>query len=291
MPSMSLEAFSQSLADLVAAASERVVRLSSHRAQSSGFFWRPDTIVTSDEALAEEGDVSVVLPGGEVRPAEVLGRDATTDIALLRVEGAKIPPVVFTETPIRVGVLALVVGATMEGPLAAIGSVAAAGPSWLSMRGGKIDARIELDLRLRRAAQGGVALDGSGRAIGMATFGPRRRVLVIPTATIERVASVLASEGRVPRGFLGLGLQPVRLENVEGVSAIITGIVKDGPGEKAGARQGDVIVAWNGAPLRGVHALLRALGPDSVGENVTLGLRRGGEKLDLALIIGERPEN
>ena len=144
---------------------------------------------------------------------------------------------------------------------------------------------------MRRAAQGGVALDASGRAIGMATFGPRRRVLVIPTATIERVASVLASEGRVPRGFLGLGLQPVRLEDVEGVSAIITGIVKDGPGEKAGARQGDVIVAWNGAPLRGVHSLLRALGPDSVGENVTLGLRRGGEKLDLALIIGERPEN
>jgi S1-C subfamily serine protease len=289
MPSMSLEAFSQSLADLVAAASERVVRLSSHRAQSSGFFWRPDTIVTSDEALAEEGEVSVVLPGGEVRPAKVLGRDATTDIALLRVEGTKVPPVAFSEAPVRAGALALVVGAAAEGPRAAIGSVAAAGPSWLSMRGGKIDARIELELRLRRVAQGGVALDASGRAIGMATFGPRRRVLVIPAATIERAAGVLASQGRVPRGFLGLGLQPVRLEGVEGVGAFITGVVKDGPGEQAGARQGDVVVAWNGAPLRGVHSLLRALGPDSVGAKVTLGLRRAGEPLDLALTIGERP--
>ena len=288
---VSLEAFSNSLADLVAAASEGVVRLSSERAQSSGFFWRPDTIVTSDEALAEEGDVSVVLPGGEVRPATVLGRDSTTDIALLRVEGAKISPVVFSETPIRAGALALVVGAAAEGALAAVGSVAAVGPSWLSMRGGKIDSRIELDLRLRRAAQGGVALDASGRAIGMATFGPRRRVLVIPAATIARVASVLASEGRVPRGFLGLGLQPVRLDGMDGVGAIITGIVKDGPGEKAGARQGDVIVAWNGAPLHGVYSLLRTLGPESVGQNVTLGLRRGGEPLDLALTISERPRH
>lgn len=291
MPHASLQDFSHKLADLVDAASASVVGLTSHRAQSSGFFWRPDMIVTSDQALAEEGEVSVVLPGGEVRPAAVLGRDSTTDIALLRVEGATNPPAVFTEAPVRAGALTLVVGAGVQGPLAAIGAVAVAGPSWLSMRGGKIDARIELDLRLRRAAQGGAALDASGRAIGMATFGPRRRVLVIPAATIERAAGVLASQGRVPRGFLGLGLQPVRFEGVEGVGAFITGVVKDGPGEKAGARQGDVIVTWNGAPLRGVHALLRTLGPDSVGERVTLGLRRAGEPLDLALTIGERPRH
>jgi S1-C subfamily serine protease len=62
-----------------------------------------------------------------------------------------------------------------------------------------------------------------------------------------------------------------------------------GPGAKAGVHQGDVIVAWNGEPIRHVRSLLRALGPDSVGQTVTLGLRRVGETKDLQLTIGARP--
>jgi S1-C subfamily serine protease len=284
-----LEAFSQSIADLVATASLGVVGLTSHRTQSSGFFWRPDLIVTSDEVLAEEGEIHAALPGGAIRPAKLIGRDPTTDIALLRVEGENATPIPFADAPIRPGALAFVVGADAQGARAATGAIASVGPAWQSLRGGKIDARIELDLRLSRPAQGGVALDASGRALGMATFGPRRRVLVIPAATIERVASALARGERVGRGYLGLALQPVRLEGLDGIGAFVSAIAGDGPAEKAGARPGDVIVAWNGAPLRGVNSLLRALGPDSVGENVTLGVRRGGEKLDLALTIAERP--
>ena len=188
------QAFSQSLADLVAAASERVVRLSFHRAQSSGFFWRSDTIVTSDEALAEEGDVSVVLPGGEVRSAVVLGRDATTEIALLRVQEAKTPRSVFTETPIRVGARALVVGATVEGPLAAIDLSPPRdrpGCRWrrqnrCAHRTGPAPAprspRRRRARRLRPRHRHG-------------EFGPSRRVLVIPTATIERVATFWRARG------------------------------------------------------------------------------------------------
>ncbi len=109
----------------------------------------------------------------------------------------------------------------------------------------------------------------------MAVFGPRRRVLVIPAATIE----------------LGLGLQPVRVEGLDGFGAIITAVAKQGPAAVAGARQGDVVVAWNGKPLQSFRSLLPSLGPDSVGEIVTLGLRRGGEPLDLPVTIGERPES
>jgi S1-C subfamily serine protease len=80
------------------------------------------------------------------------------------------------------------------------------------LRGGEINARIELDLRLRRSAEGGLAIDPAGRAIGMTVFGPRRRVLVIPSATIARVAARLESHGRIPRGYLGLGLRLVAIE-------------------------------------------------------------------------------
>ena len=116
----------------------------------------------------------------------------------------------------------------------------------------------------------------TGRAIGMTVFGPRRRVLVIPSATIERVAARLETHGHIPRGYLGLGFQLVAVEG-GGRGVMIMNVDPKGPGAKAGVHQGDIIVTWNGEPIRQVRSLLRALGPDSVGKTVTLGLRRGGE--------------
>jgi S1-C subfamily serine protease len=123
----------------------------------------------------------------------------------------------------------------------------------------------------------------------MAVFGPRRRVLVIPAATIERVAAKLASHGRIPRGYLGLGLHPVALTGGGGAGAMVMSVDPKGPGAAAGVHQGDVIVALNGEPIRHVQSLLRALGPDRVGQTVTLDLRRAGETKQLSLTIGERP--
>ncbi|UUZ75706.1 LuxR C-terminal-related transcriptional regulator [Polaromonas sp. P1(28)-13] len=151
--------------------------------------------------------------------------------------------------PFRAGAIALAVGSLEGNPVAAAGAVSVAGPAWRSLRGGDIDARIELDLVLRRSAEGGLALDASGRAIGMAVFGPRQRVLVIPAATIERVAALLESHGRVPRGYLGVSLQPVRV-NHSSIGAMVMGIADGSPAAAAGLRQGDVILAWNGQPVR-----------------------------------------
>ena len=152
----------------------------------------------------------------------------------------------------------------------------------------EIEARIELDLRLRRSAEGGVTLNAAGQAIGMAVFGPRRRVLVIPSATIERVAAKLESHGRIARGYLGLGLQPVAIEGGDESGAMVMSVDPQGPGAAAGLYQGDIIVSWNSEPIRHVYSLLRALGPDSVGQTVTLGLRRAGETKQVPLTIAER---
>jgi S1-C subfamily serine protease len=165
--------------------------------------------------------------------------------------------------------------------------VSLAGDRWRSLRGGEIDARIELDTRLRHSQEGALALNASGAAFGMAVLGPRR-VLVIPAATIERVAARLESHGRIARGYLGVGLQPVRLE--DGVGAMVMNVDKAGPSATAGIRQGDVIVAVNGARLSGVRALSRSLGPESVGTTVDVAVRRGGEPLSFKVTIGERPE-
>jgi S1-C subfamily serine protease len=279
---------SAALARLVGIAAPSTVAIQSDHSRSSGFFWRPGLIVTADEALSEEGDITVTLPGGDAIAARRVGRDHTTDIALLRVDRSDPPTLPLETLPVAVGALALAVGAEDDGPTAAFGVVSRSTGPWYSLRGGEIDARIELDLRMRRSAEGGLAIDATGHAVGMAVFGPRRRVLVIPSTTIQRVAARLEKYGRIPRGYLGLGFQLVAIED-GGRGVMVMNVDPQGPGAKAGVHQGDVIVAWNGEAIRQVRSLSRALGPDSVGQTVTLGLRRGGETKDVQLTIGTRP--
>ena len=131
-------------------------------------------------------------------------------------------------------------------------------------------------------------MNAAGQAFGMTVFAPRRRVLVIPSITIGRVAARLETHGRVPRGYLGLGLQPVALDG-GGSGIMVMSVDPNGPGAAANIRQGDVLVACNGAPIVKLRELLRSLGPDSVGKTLTLELRRGGQSLQTNLQIGERP--
>jgi S1-C subfamily serine protease len=285
-----LQQYSDALAALVAQAAPSVVSVLSHRSRASGFFWKPGLIVTAEEALAEEGEIDVVLPGGEGLAASLVGRDPSTDVALIKVDRPAASAARLETPPLRAGALALAVGAAGGAPTAAMGAVGYAGEAWRSLRGGEIDARIELDLSLRRSAEGALALDASGRAFGMVVFGPRRRTLVIPTQTIQRVAGKLESHGRIPRGYLGLGLRTTRLDGEAGTGVIVMNVEANAPGAAAGLRQGDVIVKWNGEPARDVRQLTRALGADSVGKTVKLSILRGGQPLEVALTIGERPE-
>ena len=272
---------------LVGIAAPGVVAVQSDRSRSSGFLWRPGLVVTADEALSEEGDFAITLPGGHSIAARLVGRDHTTDIALLRVERSDLQPIRLESPAVPVGTLAVTVGAEDGAPTAAFGVVSRSAGPWWSLRGGEIDARIELDLRMRQSAEGGLAIDAAGRVVGMTVFGPRR-VLVIPSATIERVATRLEKHGHIPRGYLGLGFQLVAIEDGRR-GVMVMKVEPQGPAAKEGVHQGDIIVAWNGEPIRHARSLLRALGPDSVGQTVTLGLRRGGEAKDVPLTIAERP--
>jgi S1-C subfamily serine protease len=247
-------------------------------------------IVTADEALDDEGDLAIALPGGEMTAAKLIGRDPTTDVALLRVDRTDPAPVTLESASLAAGALVCAVGSQQGAAIAAFGAVSFVGGAWRSFRGGEIDARIELDISLRRAGEGGLALDTASRAFGMVVFGPRRRVLVVPATTIERVAATLEAHGKVARGYLGLGLQPTQLDGDEGIGVVVMSVDPNGPGAAAGVRQGDIIVKWNDQPIHGLRALLRALGPESVGSTVTLALRRGGEPTEARLSVRERPE-
>ena len=288
--SSALLAFSTALADLIRAAAPSLVSVQSERAQSTGFSWRPGLIVAAENALPDDGEISIVAHDRTSNPAQIVGRDPSSDVALLRVARTDLPKAPAPAEALAAGALAVVAGTREGAPSAALGVVSFVGPQWRSLRGGVIDARIELDVALTRSSEGGLVLDAEGRALGMAVFGPRRRTLVIPLATIDRVAELLATKGRIARGYLGLGLQPVKLDG-GGIGAMAISVEAKGPGDAAGVRQGDIIVAWNGEPIQGVHHLVRALGPDCVGESVRLTLRRAGEPVEATLTIGERPES
>jgi S1-C subfamily serine protease len=282
-----LPSLSSALADIVARTKPAIVSVHSRRSRASGFVWKPGLIVTADEALADEGDVSIRFADGTDRPATIAGRDHTTDIALLRVDGGNGTPIALSSVIPELGSLSVVVAAEEGVATAALGMVSATGGRWRSMRGGDIDARIELDTRLRRHHEGGLVLNASGEAVGMAVQGVRR-ILVIPSATIERVAARLETHGRIARGYLGLGLQPVELD--DGIGAMVMSVDRSGPSAAAGVRQGDIIVFWNKEKLSGVRSLLRSLGPDSVGSVVDITVRRAGEPVQIKLTIGERAE-
>jgi S1-C subfamily serine protease len=186
------------------------------------------------------------------------------------------------------GALVLAVGAEGGAPTAALGLVAVSRGPWQSLRGGEIDARVELDARVRATAEGGLAVNAMGQAFGMTVFAPRRRVLAIPSVTIARAAARLETHGRIPRGYLGLALRPVTVEG-GGSGIMVMSVDPAGPGAAADIHQGDVLVSWDGKPVGRLQPLLRSLGPDSVGRMLALELRRGGRPHQTQLKIGERP--
>jgi S1-C subfamily serine protease len=288
-----LAAFSDHAAKLVERAAGSVVAVHGDgRRASSGIHWRSGIIVTAEEALERDEDIKLTLPGGRLVEATLVGRDPTTDVAVLRFQPDGLSTAQ-TQDPasLRAGHVVLAIGNHQGAPLAGLGIVAVAGGPWHSLRGGTIDSLIRLDLALSPAAEGGALVDAEGRIAGMGVLGPRRRALAIPTSTVERAVDQLLAKGHVFRGYLGAGLQPVRLPSGTqpgGRGILVVSTDPAGPAARAGLLVGDIVTAWDGKPVDRVREVMRALGPDSVGRTVDLGLLRGGAPTALKIVIGER---
>ena len=256
-----------------------------HRVPSSGIILRSGLVATAEEALEWDEDIEVTLPDGTRAAASLAGRDPTTDVALLRVEGATATD--WTPAPeLKAGALVVAVGRGANGALAALGVASEVGGQWESMRGGVIDRRIRLNLRLEGRLEGGAVVDASGAIVGMAALGPRRRAIVIPIETVNRVAGQLASTGYIARGYLGVGLHPTREDGV-----IVVSVDESGPAKAAGVLLGDVLTEWNGQKIESVDQIFARLGAGSVGEKVALGIVRGGKPASVDIAIGERPRS
>jgi S1-C subfamily serine protease len=287
--------FSSALAARAEAAKNAVVGIRlAHERHVTGMVWRSGIVVASEQALPKKDEFELVASGGAILTASIAGRDPSTNIAILKVADS-IPSPAIAAGEARTGAIALAIGSDGAGGVSArLGLVNLAGPEWHSSRGGVIDRRIVLDLRLARREEGGPVFDAAGACVGMSTFGPRGQVIAIPTATIERVVPQLAKDGRIARGWLGVALQAVAVPDALRESAdqssglMVMSVVDNGPAAQSGIVAGDIILSVDGTPAHRFRKIARHFGADSIGRRAELRLIRSGAVTTVQTTIAQR---
>jgi len=299
--SQELIELSNELAQLTDRAATSVVAVHAEtRGSSSGIVWRSGVIVTSELALRRDEEIRVTLPSGRVVPATLAGRDPSTDIAVLNcAEANSAVPEAGDVSTLKPGSLALVVGRTrVSGPVAALGVVSLVASDRRTWTGGSLAPYIRLDVGLQPTAVGGAVVSAHGDTIGLATprfarFG----AIAVPASAINKIADTLLKKGRIPHGYLGVGLQPISLPDIlreslqrkEKTAAIVLEIQPDGPADKAGIVIGDILVSLAGHPVARPGDVQAILAGDAIGKSLALKFIRGGSVQEGSIVVAERP--
>jgi S1-C subfamily serine protease len=300
-PTDSLQSLSDAIAGAVDAAAPAVVAIHARRRiPASGIHLRDGIVAAASHTIRREEEITVLLGDGRTVPATLLGRDPTTDLAALRLEGAAPPDApVGDAARLRVGQLVVAVGRPGEdGATASLGAVSALGPAWRTWQGGRVDRFIRLDLAIYDGFSGGPLVDAGGRVVGLNSSALARGAAVaLPISTVTRVVEQLAERGHVARGWLGVAMQPVRLPDSlvraqslpGGTGLLVLGVEPGGPADRGGLLLGDIVVALGGEPVEDTGDVAAMLGGDRIGATLATRIVRGGQSRELALTVGERP--
>ena len=325
------ENLSQDLSNIVAQISRVVVAVKGQRSTSTGIHWRKGFIVTSCEAIQSDLQTdtrfTLTLPDSQTVETELLGSDPTTDIAILSLpEAVELPTAVLGDAQsLELGQLVSTVayssgrgGGRGRGrrdrgrrrqagdrpngrkqPIrrfSSLGMVSELGEGWRSQSGGQIDQYIAIDINIRRDSAGCPLVNHSGQIVGFNTFGPQRRVLTIPAATVNQVVEQLQQRGKITKGYLGLGMQAIPLpENVRQqhglsneVGIMVVSVEPESAADQAGMTIGDVMIAFGDEKLESLRQVQTYLGPQSVGQALPIKLLRGGQLQTVTVTVGER---
>jgi S1-C subfamily serine protease len=287
-----LSALSNDLAGAAERAGRAVVAVHGRQHMpSSGVLWRPNVVVTAEHSLKRDEEITVTLPDGRNVSAALAGRDPGTDLAVLKLEGGDATAAELGDTAIlKVGHLVLALGRSGErGVSASLGFVSGVSGAWRTWRSGHVDQLVRLDVTLYPGYSGGPLVDAEGRIVGINTSGLSRVMAVaIPVSTTNRVVQDLLEKGRIARGYLGIGMHPVRLPDGRG-GLIVISVPPEGPAGRAGIIIGDVLVQLDGAPVSDHDDVHAHLGADSVGKPLKAAISRGGAGMEVEITVGERP--
>lgn len=294
-----LSNLSDALAAVVAQASPSLVRVDARqRMGASGIVWSADgAIVTSHHVIERDENIKIGLPGGESVSASLVGSDPMTDIAVLRVQGKSLTPAswVGAETA-KVGHIVLALGRPQDNVRAAMGIVSAIGESWTTSAGGRVDRYLQTEVVMYPGFSGGPLVDADAKVLGLNSSSLVRGVSVtIPTSTVKRVVETLLSGGKIQRGYLGIGTQPVRLnpelakQGNQETGLLIVNIAGGSPAEKGGLLMGDIIISLARRPSRSIDDMIATISSAPVGKPLSIGIIRAGKMTELNVPVGEHP--
>jgi S1-C subfamily serine protease len=293
-----LSALSDGMADAVASVAAAVVRVNGRRRRAgSGVVFAQNTVLTASHVLEREEDLSVETADGRTLSARFAGRDHSSDLAVLKVEGLDIEPATPVEGDARVGQISLAMGSPSrgEGPRATLGVVSAVGGPVRSRRGPRLERYIQTDATPYPGFSGGPLIDARGNVLGILVSGwGRGAAFAIPADIAWRTAGTLSEQGSVKRGYLGILSQPVRLPDGQSLGLtqrgglLVVGVEDGSPADRGGLIVGDILATLDGQPIEDTDDLLVLLAGDRVGRAVPVKLVRGGELAEVEITVGER---
>ena len=293
-----LSALSDGMADAVEQVGPKVLRVNGRRRRpASGVVYAPDCVLTASHVLEREEDLSVGTRDGRTLPARFVGRDPSTDLAVLRAEALDVDAATPAEGSARTGQLVLAVGgpSRSDGPRASLGVVSAVGGPLRTGRGSRLERYIQTDATPYPGFSGGPLIDARGTVLGIMTAGwARGAALAIPAEVAWRVARTLESRGSVKRGYLGIMSQPVHLPDAQRTGLtqrgglLVVGVEDGSPAGRGGLLIGDILATLDGQPVEDTEDLLVLLTGERVGQPVPVKVVRGGELQMLEVTIGER---
>jgi serine protease Do len=269
----------------------------------SGFVVDPDGyVVTNNHVIAEADEITVVFSDDSSYDAELIGRDAKTDLAVLKIEGDDpFPAVTFANSDeVRVGDWVIAIGNPFG-----LGSTVTAGivsARSRDIRTGPYDDFLQVDAPINRGNSGGPSFNLDGEVVGINTaiFSPSGGNVgigfAIPANLALPVIESLKAEGRVKRGWLGVRIQTVTEEIAESMGlddalgALVASVTGGGPAESAEIQPGDVILSFDGKQIDRMRGLPRIVAETPIGKEVDVEVWRRGELLNFHVVLGELPE-
>ena len=290
---------SDALADAAELAGKSTVLVNARRRMpASGIVFGADLVLTAEHVIEKDEDITVVSADGTEVPAKIAGRDAGSDLAVLKLERTAGPAAEITKGPARLGQIALALARpSANGIEASLGTVSAIGGPVRTGRGGMLERYIRTDSISYPGFSGGPLVAADGTILGLNTSGlSNGSAITIPADIAWNIAETLAKHGQIKRGYLGIRSQTVDIANAsqdalkrkQATGLLVMSVEKDSPASNGGLIVGDILVAVAGSPVLHHDELFARLNGDVVGKSTALEILRGGQPQTLNVLIGER---